>query len=1280
MNIPDIAGKIVGGAKKVVKTIVMLPIIIKIVSILIIGFGFATLLAKGWEILTGENTPKKVYEELEVEDISEIVEIKENSDGEYYLDFADDADEKLDNLIKSLKGNGPYRSVPEDLLKKMFKAEIVTQFPDLGGKVPEDSTGFQGTIDIKRVTPNKAVGEVKNTGQGETSTIEQEQSEEAPLTLEEKEIKTWQKGKKLELNSNATVYEQLSSELELPGTEQKETGYWQEKIKEGTLNQEVIIKKSAEVEYNGNYRVNTSKLTGSTIIYVEVKAKQDGEEITGYIKSGKIAVEDEKQQENSEDTESSEEASIEQSKVASSRAGEDGREEKETIGEKGQQFTVAIAAGHSTVNPGASANGLVEQELTIQVAEKVQELIEEKYENIKVVQTGTTADNKDLDNKYRVQLAKDANPDLCIQIHFNAGGGTGVEALYKEGDGVSRQLAEIISETMASSMGIENRNAGTDIEKHGESLGIIASFADTGFPSVVTEGGFLDNTNDANLLKSDGLDKYAEGIVNGIVKYLEADHSGYTATKTGDSTVTKSVESKIYNMKYIKLEDLKAMEGSGKTANDVAEAIKYFSLDENNKLITLSWSLAEDGNITISENPAKDLKTDLQKYTMPFEYLLMFYIDADYEDFVSELADIVLNSEIVITLQDRITTTETTLHTYERRIANSPGEGTNYEKELDSQYSKSETCSTSIDLTYVDVWCVKAYQTNSYSEAVLNMGEQDEIVANIAGSVTETSNGGDYTEWSTTQGATVDYVTDSATGKQESYTYIIQQRTRTDIHTITNSFDKGEKKLEEQTDKFVDLYVKHSMNRRIREGWLFTILEKNEKTANLLDLTKYLMYLATNINYGVVEYDFSEYGLQTFENVAGASGQISLTTPVLSRELFIQAMEAYATKSGNQAFKTNFLPYAGMIYDVSLESGVNPELVVVTAKVEQNFRAGGGSYNYWGISVHNGSSSGSSFSSFEEGIRGYASVIQECMPGGRNEALILSRYEERKDSGCDPNGYGQPGTFSGMQSAYSWLGKHGQAYSGPSDGGYYYMDPSVAGVTKIYSTHEEFVQKCLNGGPEHAAGTDTTPYEQGQYTAWQVEKKIEVWNDIFGDYGSLSGAGGSATPATGDGYFQTYTSSTGRTYKEYKQTRGSYANKIFEWAGGTIYHFGCSITSVAIVTSGYNDNQTPGSLATVDPVLGSLLTQGGAKCSGYQRADAAKLTSGKPAVVDIEGTLITENGTHNYDQHYIAILDGRNGNEVYVSDPSGTTGFGGWTNVQNIMNIVDKGVLYVENE
>ena len=38
-----------------------------------------------------------------------------------------------------------------------------------------------------------------------------------------------------------------------------------------------------------------------------------------------------------------------------------------------------------------------------------------------------------------------------------------------------------------------------------------------------------------------------------------------------------------------------------------------------------------------------------------------------------------------------------------------------------------------------------------------------------------------------------------------------------------------------------------------------------------------------------------------------------------------------------------------------------------------------------------------------------------------------------------------------------------------------------------------------------------------------------------------------AIPADGDGYFQTYTSSTGRTYREYKQWTGSYANMVFEY-------------------------------------------------------------------------------------------------------------------------------------
>lgn len=244
-----------------------------------------------------------------------------------------------------------------------------------------------------------------------------------------------------------------------------------------------------------------------------------------------------------------------------------------------------------------------------------------------------------------------------------------------------------------------------------------------------------------------------------------------------------------------------------------------------------------------------------------------------------------------------------------------------------------------------------------------------------------------------------------------------------------------------------------------------------------------------------------------YDNANGVvgDGSISLTSSQFDKATFKKALQAYYDSTKNSSFKTNFLDKADTLYDASVKSGVNPELVVVTALCEGGFTEVGGSYNYWGIGVYNGSSTGASYSSLEDGIAGYANTLAEYNYGGDYEAEIISRYEERKAAGCDPDGYGMPGTFSGMQSVYSDLGKH--EYGSSGDGGYYYMDPARAGVTKIYSTHEEFVSKCYNVDGEHAEGTKCTNYERGQYTAWQVEKKIDAWNNIFGNYGSLTMAG-----------------------------------------------------------------------------------------------------------------------------------------------------------------------------
>ena len=67
---------------------------------------------------------------------------------------------------------------------------------------------------------------------------------------------------------------------------------------------------------------------------------------------------------------------------------------------------------------------------------------------------------------------------------------------------------------------------------------------------VVTEGGFIDGDPDAEILKGNGTDLCAQGIVNGILDYLKADHTGYVATLTEEQRVQESIASKVYNLKY----------------------------------------------------------------------------------------------------------------------------------------------------------------------------------------------------------------------------------------------------------------------------------------------------------------------------------------------------------------------------------------------------------------------------------------------------------------------------------------------------------------------------------------------------------------------------------------------------------------------------------------------------------------------------------------------------------------------------------------------------------
>ena len=136
---------------------------------------------------------------------------------------------------------------------------------------------------------------------------------------------------------------------------------------EGSTTQEVKLQKYEIVTYQGEYEIYNNALTGQQIIYLKIKT-DDG--LEGYLRSSTVIAElDENAQVQVVNQESN------KTRLATTSRVQDSREE---IGVVGEEYVVAIAAGRNSGDDAGIVNeekGLVEEDLTVEVAERVEELL-----------------------------------------------------------------------------------------------------------------------------------------------------------------------------------------------------------------------------------------------------------------------------------------------------------------------------------------------------------------------------------------------------------------------------------------------------------------------------------------------------------------------------------------------------------------------------------------------------------------------------------------------------------------------------------------------------------------------------------------------------------------------------------------------------------------------------------------------------------------------------------------------------------------------------------------
>ncbi len=170
---------------------------------------------------------------------------------------------------------------------------------------------------------------------------------------------------------------------------------------------------------------------------------------------------------------------------------------------------IFIDPGHGGSDPGAMGNGLQEKDLTLKIALALRDILQNEYDGVSL-QLSRTSDQTVSYND-RTDAANSWNADYFLSIHVNAGGGTGFESYIYPGVGhpTTTYQTTIHDEVLKV----------VDFRDRGKKTANFHVLRETRMPALLTENGFIDNSSDAEKLRSNTfLHTIARGHANGLEK------------------------------------------------------------------------------------------------------------------------------------------------------------------------------------------------------------------------------------------------------------------------------------------------------------------------------------------------------------------------------------------------------------------------------------------------------------------------------------------------------------------------------------------------------------------------------------------------------------------------------------------------------------------------------------------------------------------------------------------------------------------------------------------
>ena len=186
-------------------------------------------------------------------------------------------------------------------------------------------------------------------------------------------------------------------------------------------------------------------------------------------------------------------------------------------------MNICIVAGHTTTGKGTGAVGYINESAENRVlGKKVTEYIKKAGHNCDYYEINKS----DTYLKDQTNFANKKAYDVVVQIHFNAGGGTGTETLYRSATG--KKYANQVNEKLSTMY--KNRGIKHDINDVGRKLHWLSS---TKYPAILIETCFVDSKTDTDKYINNK-DATAKLIAEGIIGKSIQDDPDKSTESNGD--------------------------------------------------------------------------------------------------------------------------------------------------------------------------------------------------------------------------------------------------------------------------------------------------------------------------------------------------------------------------------------------------------------------------------------------------------------------------------------------------------------------------------------------------------------------------------------------------------------------------------------------------------------------------------------------------------------------------------------------------------------------------